>query len=480
MKKTVRNLVLTLLVLCLAQAAALAADSVSVQINGENVAFSDAAPQVVGERTFLPARAVFEQMGAEVSYDNGVVTAVRDGRTIILTIGSTDASVTENGETRTLELEAAPYIDPALGRTYIPAGFAAEAMGTSAGWDEDSRTVLILDAEKEFESLLADRSFTNLDQLIAYSRKYNTGIWQSELTMNGTVKVDMSEPEEGLTLAFTVPVSVTARGATQDASKLDTSFRVTADLSSVKSLLAQDVDEEEAALFDTLIPALAKGGISCAIRGDMAAGKLYCKPDLSALGELASMAGIQTDTWYLLEMADVYEENGVDYNEMMSWTQKLDTESFLKLAFLPALNSASLENRESFAELDSLLRQIVDAISDSSFTRSGDVSAAEWKYEEDGVAAQAVLTLTMKDEAVAGYALGASLSADTDALGAIELGAQTAVDEQDVLTGSMTLNVGTLVQASFDMTGSYTQGGEAPVTEPPAGAAVENLLDLAG
>ena len=42
--------------------------AISVQLDGENLTFTDAAPQVQEERTFLPFRAVFEAMGAVVDY----------------------------------------------------------------------------------------------------------------------------------------------------------------------------------------------------------------------------------------------------------------------------------------------------------------------------------------------------------------------------------------------------------------------------
>lgn len=41
---------------------------ISVQLDGRNLSFPDAAPEARDGRTFLPVRTVFEAMGAEVSY----------------------------------------------------------------------------------------------------------------------------------------------------------------------------------------------------------------------------------------------------------------------------------------------------------------------------------------------------------------------------------------------------------------------------
>ena len=81
MKHLVRRLLVVGAVLALlgCGSAALAAEdsAISVQLDGEILTFTDAVPQVKSQRTFLPFRAVFEAMGAEVSYEDSTVTAVR-------------------------------------------------------------------------------------------------------------------------------------------------------------------------------------------------------------------------------------------------------------------------------------------------------------------------------------------------------------------------------------------------------------------
>ena len=89
--------VLTAAAMLSAGSSALAAEGdagISVQLDGQTLTFSDAAPEARDGRTFLPVRAVFEAMGAQVSYDaaSGAVTAVRDGTTVTMTL-------TEGGET---------------------------------------------------------------------------------------------------------------------------------------------------------------------------------------------------------------------------------------------------------------------------------------------------------------------------------------------------------------------------------------------
>ena len=68
---------------------------ISVQLDGRNLSFPDAAPEARDGRTFLPVRTVFEAMGAEVSYSPAAqtITAVRDGTTVTMALGGTTATV---------------------------------------------------------------------------------------------------------------------------------------------------------------------------------------------------------------------------------------------------------------------------------------------------------------------------------------------------------------------------------------------------
>ena len=128
-----------------------AESAIAVQLDGKDLTFTDAVPQVKDERTFLPFRAVFEAMGAEVSYDAATnqVSATRDGTTVTMTLDSTEATVTTGDVTTTLAMDVAPYA--AENRTYVPVRFAAQAFGCAVGWDQDDSTVILVDTQKLLE-----------------------------------------------------------------------------------------------------------------------------------------------------------------------------------------------------------------------------------------------------------------------------------------------------------------------------------------
>ena len=112
------------------------ADAPAIVVNGQTASF-DQPPIEQAGRVFVPLRGVFEQLGATVVYDNGLINANGNGRSISLHIGSTQAMV--NGQTQMLDV--APFMIG--GRTLVPLRFVAQALGATVTWDQNSNTVRI-------------------------------------------------------------------------------------------------------------------------------------------------------------------------------------------------------------------------------------------------------------------------------------------------------------------------------------------------
>lgn len=123
-------------VLLLAATQVIAASAITVIVNGQTVQF-DQQPIERSGRVFVPLRGVFEHLGASVVYDNGLINATGNGRTVQLRIGSTNATV--NGQAQTLDV--APFLIGA--RTYTPLRFISQALGANVDWNDNSRTVTV-------------------------------------------------------------------------------------------------------------------------------------------------------------------------------------------------------------------------------------------------------------------------------------------------------------------------------------------------
>lgn len=134
MKRKILIFILLLLMLFVARNFVLA--SPKVVLNNENLNF-DVSPVIENGRTLVPLRIIFENLGAEVEWNQKTqtVTATKDEIIIKLTINSVDAY--KNNQVVKLDVPAKIK----NGRTLVPLRFVSEAMGAYVGWDGNTETI---------------------------------------------------------------------------------------------------------------------------------------------------------------------------------------------------------------------------------------------------------------------------------------------------------------------------------------------------
>ena len=113
-------------------------DEISVVVNGSKVSF-DTQPFIENGRTLVPVRAIFEALGADVSWNGSErkVTSVRGNITSVLYINSVDMYT--NGNRKVIDVPARIVSE----RTYVPVRAISESFGCSVEWNEAARTVII-------------------------------------------------------------------------------------------------------------------------------------------------------------------------------------------------------------------------------------------------------------------------------------------------------------------------------------------------
>ena len=113
-------------------------EGVYIRIN-KRFLYSDVAPTVIDDRTLVPMRAIFEALGAEVSWDEASLTATAnlDGQEVKITEDQKMASV--SGDAVELDVPAMRIRD----RFVVPIRFVSESFGAQVDWDEFARTVYI-------------------------------------------------------------------------------------------------------------------------------------------------------------------------------------------------------------------------------------------------------------------------------------------------------------------------------------------------
>jgi hypothetical protein len=181
-------------ILWVTSAPALAADTeINVELEGKKLALTE-KPFKYNDRTFVPMRAIFEQMGATVEWDGETqtVTGTKGDVTVKLTIGSNTAY----RNNAPIELDVAPMVQN--GRTFVPVRFIAESFNNPVRWSESTQTVTILPSnrsqlEKVLEQLRLPTQFHTED-------KITTKLTNGNLTMNGTMEVigDIKESDDFL------------------------------------------------------------------------------------------------------------------------------------------------------------------------------------------------------------------------------------------------------------------------------------------
>ncbi len=99
----------------------------------------DVPAQIIGERTMVPLRAIFEALGASVDWDGATqtVTSVKGDITVTLKIG--ENAIYKNGVATELDVPGQIVDD----RTLVPARAIAESFDSEVGWDGATQTVTI-------------------------------------------------------------------------------------------------------------------------------------------------------------------------------------------------------------------------------------------------------------------------------------------------------------------------------------------------
>jgi len=113
-------------------------NDITVEIDGDRIYF-DQPPILYNDRTMVPLRKIFEELGARVTWDGNTQTAIgtKGDRTVKVTIGQKTMYV--NGREYTLDV--APIV--VGGRTLVPARAIAEGLGCNVDWNSRYNLVSI-------------------------------------------------------------------------------------------------------------------------------------------------------------------------------------------------------------------------------------------------------------------------------------------------------------------------------------------------
>ena len=138
MRKSLVLCILLALVLLVGQVPFAQAAALSVLVNG-TVLTGDVAPFIQNGRVLVPMRAIFEALGADVTWDASTqtVTATEGDTSVSLVIGQNTATVGEDED----NLDVPAQI--VNGSTVVPLRFVSEAMGAQVSWEAGQNQVVV-------------------------------------------------------------------------------------------------------------------------------------------------------------------------------------------------------------------------------------------------------------------------------------------------------------------------------------------------
>lgn len=472
-----------------------------VMVNGEYVTFTDAVPQLRESRSCLPFAAVFEQLGFPQESmtwdaDTQTVTAVKPDvlyspsnggepqqgdLTVQLTIGSkeikywyeNDLTAAPGGAatqvTNVLESEVAPYLSG--GRTYIPFGLLADALGYNVGWDSTVGAVIIDDVD----AILAANTETYklMDQYQAYNRTFV----ENNQKVTGKYAMDLSVAESGANTAN--DISFTVKGDYDMITAGATALQFDTDMTVDASILMDGVDMT-AMLTSPDGTSILPMELGFDMRGDMADGMFYFNVDSQ---QLSALTGWNSESWYKLDMAAIYDQmsalTGMNYQQILELSTASVEEDFSQL--LPSLLKDMPLTSVEFTTKD-YLTVLNLFCADSRFQQAGNRYENTF-LEESGLTG--TFTLYASAGKVTGYAI--ELTADPAVVGA-EM-TLTAAMQGSKMTMAMTVAASqdqgpdlpqVDVSLNLTMDGTYQTTTQAPATQPPAGAPVTDLMEMFG
>lgn len=111
-------------------------NEIKVYIKGKKITF-DTPPTIENNRTLVPLRTIFEELGAVVEWGDNTVTAKKGNTVITLTIGSNEMKVNE----KVVRLEAVAQIKNS--RTFVPLRAVSEAFNNNVEWNGVKRIINI-------------------------------------------------------------------------------------------------------------------------------------------------------------------------------------------------------------------------------------------------------------------------------------------------------------------------------------------------
>ena len=434
-------------------AASQPAAGVAVQVNGENVTFPNASPEVTNGRTMVPMRAVLEELGATVDY-------AEDTRTVTATLG--DISLTHVIDTNTIEMgggekltmDTASYVTK--GSTLVPLRFFSQALGYEVYWDEGQRTAVVIDKDAFISDLDAKLTIVNgLNTEAADDAEEFENVAMDVETSGKLKMLDGSSDDE---LSFSMK-------ATALVSDKAVNMSGTMDLSSLAAVMEVETEDGDEADYEKFISMLDD------LTFDVIASEgLWLKiPALNVL-----IPDIDEDAWL---KSDDFDMAAVMATESISLADETCGSILYQVVeYMDSQNPVNI-----CRDLKQAANIVTMLVGDDTFTKDGD----DYTWELSDTAK--VLLAAVVNEDLDSYPITMTMNFKADG-SAFDMELKIAEAVEMTMSGKssdtsatveLKLMIADVCEATYESTATVKDDDTAPVTAPPAGATVVDLDKLA-
>ena len=424
----------------------------AVQLNGTDMTFTDAEPIIVNGRVYVPFRAIFESLKAEVNYDAATskITIKKNGTEAVFTVGEKSMTITKDGTSQTVETDVASFVQN--GRTYVPVRFAEQALNSTVGWDAENRTVIIFDAD---EVKGTGETYTIMNKYLAYAKEFSEETYALTGTFNFDVKnIDGSSHNN-------IKGVCTIDGIT-DSSNVNMNMVAELDLGAIEKMLQEDTTTTT----EDLAQLEALKNIDFKLIFSIDTGKYYIQSNL-----FSSLMGAAEGTWYSIDMNEMLAMSGAGFNfaDLAKMAKEADFESYI------AAISSEIPTDDKYASAATIetYKILTGLFSDSAFKAVADGYQSTYTQEAEGMSTTISMKLTTADDKVTGYSFDMKMG---------YMGAEmmTLTAAQNGLKTTMNMTMG--MDGIFDMTMTgnldYAETTNKPLSAPNAGETVISLNDM--
>ncbi len=366
-------------------------------------------------------------------------------------ISEIEATITDDKAYVTAE-EAAEIFGGEYADEVVAVRDAAEALGYMIGWDDDEKTVIIVD----IDSMAAERgaTFEILKKYAEYSASLGDTI-KSTGTFSGGIDIT----DEGETLS--VPFSGTVESVSGNEGET-ASVNLVIDLSQyLAEMGAEEMDETEQYFFNEIMAAITSSDSK--VIYDAENSVIYMN------STLFTIFGSDENTWIEMDMSDLTE--GLDMDSIMNIAESGDIDALL----LETLKAMPVDSVDSYDDMVEAYDIYASMLGDDSFTLEDGQYKSSFAMNDDGTELTYVMTFGTDGDAVNSCTITMKIADDT-----ATMDMSVASDKDMNIEMSFSMSLADMIKVYFEMKSEAAATDEAVDLSLPDDAYVISMDSTMG